>query len=118
MIYDSNTTHILQKIISTINEIRRDKLNKIILENLRDFSLDVNGICVVKKFIAFNILSSIKNQIILIITDNCIEISQSPFGNYAIQFILENGKMIVNQLLILLLKIFVILDYQNIYLIN
>ena len=51
MINDSNTTHILQKIISTINEIRRDKLNKIILENLRDFSLDVKGIYVVKKFI-------------------------------------------------------------------
>ena len=52
MAYDSNATHVLQKIISTINEIRRDKLNKIILENLRDFSLDVNGICVVKKFIS------------------------------------------------------------------
>ena len=55
---------------------------------------------------------------ILIVAGNYIEISRSPFGNYAIQFILENGKMIVNQLLILLLKIFVILNYKNIYLIN
>ncbi len=92
MAYDSNATHVLQKIISTINEIRRDNLNKIILANLRDFSLDVNGICVVKKFISYNILNTIKNQIILIISENCIEISQSPFGNYAIQFILENWK--------------------------
>ena len=89
MAYDSNATHVLQKIITTINECRRQNLNNIIIENLKNLSLDVNGICLVKKFIANNILNPIKNKIIQIISENCIEISQSPFGNYAVQYILE-----------------------------
>ena len=89
MAYHSNATHVLQKIIISINEVRREKLNNIIIENFKDLCLDVNGICVVKKFINSNILSSIKNQIISIITNNCVEITQNPFGNYAIQYTIE-----------------------------
>ena len=64
-------------------------LNNIIIDNLKNLSLDVNGICLVKKFISNNILNTIKSKIIQIISKNCIEISQSPFGNYAVQYILE-----------------------------
>ena len=90
MAYDSNATHVLQKIITIINECRRKNLNKVILNNFKQLSLDVNGICVVKKFIGYNILNPIKNQIINIISDNCVEIAQSPFGNYVVQYILEH----------------------------
>ena len=90
MAYDSNATHVLQKIITIINECRRENLNKVILNNFKQLSLDVNGICVVKKFIGYNILNPIKNQIINIISNNCVEIAQSPFGNYVVQYILEH----------------------------
>ena len=89
MAFDINATHVLQKMISIINEIRRNQINIIILDNIKILTLDVNGICLVKKFIEYTSLSEIKDKIIKILSDNCIEISQSPYGNYAIQFILE-----------------------------
>lgn len=48
-----------------------------------------NGICLVKKFIGNNHLKENKSRIIQIISDNCLEISQNPFGNYVIQYLFE-----------------------------
>ena len=89
MAYDNNATHVLQKIIMTIPDIIRIRLNELILSNLKELSLHSNGICLVKKFISTCTLVSNKKQILQILIDGCIEISQSPFGNYAIQFIIE-----------------------------
>ena len=134
MAYDSNATYVLQKIITIINECRRSKLNNIILDNFKNLSLDVNGICLVKKFIGNNILNHIRNKIINIINENCIQISQSPFGNYVVQFILENWginqcisivKTIINNICVLSTqkfssnvseKIIEYLDEKNLYL--
>lgn len=52
-------------------------------------SLDSNGICVVKKLINSNKDEIIKQRILNEIRVNCLEIVQSPFGNYAIQHIFE-----------------------------
>lgn len=75
-----------------ISEERREFLNKLILENLKNLALDCNGICVVKKLVNTNKSDLIKSKIIEEIYNNCLEIVQSPFGNYAIQHLLEVKK--------------------------
>ena len=89
MAFDINATHVLQKMICVINEIRRNSINNIILKNIKALCLDANGICVVKKFIGNTFLYENKEKIIKLISENCIEIAQNPYGNYGIQYILE-----------------------------
>ena len=89
MSYDINATHVLQKMIVVINEKRRSLINENILKNIKSLCLDANGICLIKKFISNCSNVNNKMRIINCLTENCLEICQSPFGNYVIQFILE-----------------------------
>jgi hypothetical protein len=72
-----------------IEEDKREMLTNIILENLKILTLDSNGICVIKKLINSNKSEKIKKRILDEIHYHCLEIVQSPFGNYAIQHIFE-----------------------------
>ena len=89
MAFHTNATHVLQKIILTIPEQNRQYLNEKIYSNLIDLCLDSNGICLVKKIISSTKHILNKKRIINIISTRCIEISQNPYGNYAIQFLIE-----------------------------
>ena len=89
MSYDSNATHVIQKILVCVSEEKRDFLNKIIRENLKSLCLDCNGICVFKKFVNNTKSDLIKNKVLEIINSSCLEIVQSPFGNYAVQHLIE-----------------------------
>ena len=89
MAYDINATHVLQKIVVTIPEERRSELNQVILSSLKPLSLNPNGICLVKKFIGSSKGKNNRSQITKIMSKNCVEISQSPYGNYAMQYILD-----------------------------
>ena len=89
MSYDINATHVLQKMIVVINENRRSLINENILKFIKPLCLDANGICLIKKFISNCVNVNNKKKIINCLTENCLEICQSPFGNYVIQFILE-----------------------------
>ncbi len=87
--YNSNSTHIIQKIICTINENNRQYINNFIFENILKLCKDVNGICIIKKFISENNNIIIRNEIIQLLTENCLEITQDQYGNYAIQHAIE-----------------------------
>jgi hypothetical protein len=45
--YDTNGTHVIQKIISSIDEINREHVNQTLLTNINKLIYDSNGICVV-----------------------------------------------------------------------
>ena len=51
MAYDNNATHVLQTMLSIIKDTLRCELNKVIIGDLKNLSLDSNGICLIKKFI-------------------------------------------------------------------
>lgn len=89
MAFNSNATHVLQKIITTIPEERRQNLNEILFQNLHQLCFDSNGICLVKKMIKETKSQENKNKITMIITEKCVEISKDPFGNYVIQYLFE-----------------------------
>ena len=89
MAYDNNATHVLQKIITTIPEERREELSKVIINNIRNLCFNSNGICLVKKMIKETKNVNNIEKITNIIKDNCLEISQDPYGNYVIQYLFE-----------------------------
>ena len=51
--------------------------------------LDSKGICVIKKMIKTAKKDKYKSALINSIYNNCIQISESPYGNYAIQYLFE-----------------------------
>jgi len=87
--FDNNGTHVIQKLISCIDEEKRNYLNNQIIVNLSKLVVDPNGICIAKSFIAANTSLEIKKKTIEAILANCLEILQNPFGNYVIQEVFE-----------------------------
>ena len=90
MVYDKNATYVLQKIVLIFPDFIRENLNEIILNNFIKLCLDVNGICLIKNFIKTNNSINNKIKIKFLICNNFLLLSQSPFGNYAVQFLMEN----------------------------
>lgn len=89
MAYDINATHVLQKIINRIPEEQRLNLNEVILLNIKQLSLNKKGVCLIKEFISSNTTNINKQRVISALKENCLELAQDPFGNYAIQHILN-----------------------------
>jgi len=87
--YDSNGTHVIQKIIAIVDEKDREYINSVLMDKILKLIFDANGICVIKKLIHGNEDPNIKKRILSIIEKNCLEIIQNPFGNYIIQHILD-----------------------------
>jgi hypothetical protein len=48
--YDINGTHVMQKIITSLDENNREHINKTLLSNFDKLIYDSNGICVVNFF--------------------------------------------------------------------
>ena len=114
MAYDNNATHVLQKVIQIITEDKRSTINESIINDFKNLSLSPQGICVIKKYIATNTISKNKNRIIKLIIDNCLELSQDPFGNYTIQSILEEwGYKDCNEIINIVIKNFIKLSKQK-----
>ena len=90
MAFNKNATYVLQKIVLLFPDIHRTYLNEIILLNFIDLCLDSNGICLIKNFIKTNTLINDKKRINNIIISYFVDLAQNPFGNYGIQYIMEN----------------------------
>ena len=90
MAFDKNATYVLQKIILSFPDIHRVSLNEIILSNFKNLCMDSNGICLIKNFIKTNTLISNKKRIIEEIVKNFVVLAESPYGNYGIQYIMDN----------------------------
>ena len=90
MAYDKNATHVLQKLVLLFPDTHRLELNKIILNNLKEFCVDSNGICLVKNFIRSNTLAIDKKRLNQEFVKNLVYFAVNPFGNYGIQFVIEN----------------------------
>ena len=90
MAYDKCATHVLQKLILLFPDTHRIELNKIILNNLKELCIDPNGICLVKNFIRSNTLINDKKRLNQEFVKNLVYLAVNPFGNYGIQFLIEN----------------------------
>ena len=90
MAFDKNATHVLQKLVLLFPDNHRKELNKVILNNIIQLCLDSNGICLVKNYIRTNTILDEKKRINDEFTKNLNILAESPFGNYGIQYLMEN----------------------------
>ena len=90
MAYDKNATHVLQKLILIFPDSHRIELNQIILNNIKELCMDSNGICLIKNFIRTNTIISDKKRINDEFVNNFLVLAENPFGNYGIQYLIEN----------------------------
>ena len=80
-----NGTYVIQKIIMFFSDKYRTKVNNMLLQNLLPLSLDIQGFCVVQKFIStcedFSALYYITNTFAY----NFCSVAKDQYGNYAFQ---------------------------------
>ena len=103
MAFNEYATYVLQKIIAIIPDHKRVRLNNIIIENAKELSLNANSVFVLKKFIITNTIEENKKRLMNAIKKHFLIISQNPFGNYVIQYLLEvwtikDCELIVNEI--------------------
>lgn len=89
MAFDEYATYVLQKIILIIPDTKRIRLNNLIIENTKELSLNSNSVFILKKFISTITIKENKKKVIEAIKKNFLIISQSPYGNYVIQYLFE-----------------------------
>lgn len=82
-------TFVIQKIITNFHENYRKKINTLLIENLLNLSLDVHGVCVVKKFISNCEDQNMLYVIVSVFLSNFMQISENKYGNYAIQSLID-----------------------------
>lgn len=88
--FNPNGTHVLQKVILTVKAEKLDYIFYPCCEKLVDLAFDSNGLCVIKKIISkFSSISEKRELLVTILSDNCVQLVQSPYGNYAIQQAIE-----------------------------
>ena len=86
---NSNGSYVIQKIIVNIPEKYRMEFNLMFLKFLSVLSMDMYGVCTVKKFIGYTKNELLLKQILNIILTNFVNISGNQYGNYLIQYLLE-----------------------------
>jgi len=90
---DVNATHVIQKLILCLDENNRVDMSEEILSIFNKLIGDSNGVCVLKKFINKNKSDEIRKNFIEKIAMNILETVQNPFGNYVIQYVLDEWEI-------------------------
>lgn len=85
-----NGSYVIQKLISHTPEVFRENFNVMLLKIVSLLYFNMYGVCIVKKFMSCTKNEFIINQILDLISKNLIYISRDQYGNYLIQFILQN----------------------------
>jgi hypothetical protein len=86
---NQNGSFVIQKIIVHIPERYRMEFNIMFIKFLCILSMDMYGVCTVKKFIGYTKNELFVKQILNIILTNFVNISENQYGNYLIQYLLE-----------------------------
>ena len=85
-----NGSYVVQKIIVFIPERYRMEFNLIFIKLLSILAMDMYGVCTVKKFIGYTKNELLVKQILNIILNKFVNISENQYGNYLIQYLLEH----------------------------
>lgn len=86
---NSNGAFVIQKIINYIPSDRRKKFNLFVLGKIKELSLNMYGIGIVKQFMLHTKDSAILKEVFNCVIGNFMNIAQNQYGNYLIQEILR-----------------------------
>ena len=99
LFYDPFGCHVIEKIISFIDEEYIAFIYSYISNNFIKLATNSNGICIIKKILTFTQKINLHKKIKLIVKENAFALIQHPYGNFVIQVIVEywdDYKEIVN----------------------
>lgn len=86
---DQQGTHIIQKVITSFVEHNRQFAFDEITEAFKSVSKTSHGLCVIKKLVANTTIVENRNKLIEFCRLNSVELMQDPYGNYAIQEVMD-----------------------------
>ena len=89
---DQQGTHIIQKIITSFTEINRQYVFNEIQDAFLYVSKNSHGLCVIKKLVANTSNTNNRESLVEFISQNAIELIQDPYGNYAVQEVMEKWR--------------------------
>ena len=90
--YDIYGCHVLEKVLLCLDDNFKSPIMNFIISNFISLATHVNGLCLAKKaiLIANNQNSTYYQVLKRIISEHCLTLVQNPYGNYAIQVVIDN----------------------------
>ncbi|OVA16403.1 zinc finger protein [Macleaya cordata] len=88
LIKDQNGNHVAQRCLQYLMPHHSEFLFEAVTAHCFELATDRHGCCVLQKCLSNSDFEQ-KRHLILEITSNALVLSQDPFGNYVVQFILE-----------------------------
>ena len=89
LFYDPFGCHVIEKIISFIEEEYIPFIYSYISNNFIKLANNNNGICIIKKILTFTNKNNLHKKIKIIVKENAFILIQHPYGNFVIQVIVE-----------------------------
>ena len=88
--FDIYGTHVVEKALMCLEPIYTKSTIQIILDNFLMLSSHVNGLCIAKRILLLSTQTGLyRNELIYILNKSCISLIQNPYGNYALQVVIE-----------------------------
>ena len=86
-------THVLEKILDKYDYDLIQPISKFIVDNFLFLANNANGLCIVKKAIVIEYKKNYFDNIKKLSEENALMLIQNPFGNYALQCLIENWEV-------------------------
>ncbi len=83
-------THVIEKILISFDKELCNEIFNFIIENFIFLSNHVNGLCLVKKILIIQYQNNSYINLKEIILNKCSELIENPYGNYALQIVIDN----------------------------
>ena len=83
-------THVIEKILISFDKELCSEIFNFITENFIFLSNHVNGLCLVKKILIIQYQNNSYSNLKEIIINKCSELIENPYGNYALQIVIDN----------------------------
>ena len=83
-------THVIEKIVISFDKELCNEIFNFITDNFIFLSNHVNGLCLVKKILIIQYQNNSYSNLKEIIINKCSELIENPYGNYALQIVIDN----------------------------
>ena len=83
-------THVIEKILISFDKELCNEIFNFITDNFIFLSNHVNGLCLVKKILIIQYKNNSYSNLKEIIINKCSELIENPYGNYALQIVIDN----------------------------
>ena len=88
--YDNCGAHVLEKVLICFEREYTGNIISFVVENFILLANNVNGLCLAKKILISEYQSENFLYLKLLLKENCLSLIENPYGNYALQVVIES----------------------------